>query len=92
MGLLSYLIATPEHLVLAGNMCETASQIRGQCLHTSTGWGWPVAFIVDNLDISVINHPGEEDHFSPGFLAVDILFYFAVLTLLSELSIRFRRR
>jgi hypothetical protein len=46
---------------------------------------------VDNPDVSVVDHPGEQDHISPGFLLVDILLYFAVLTILPTLLARLRR-
>lgn len=86
LGIASGAVHSPNHISLAGNLCDPSFQIGGKCINLVTGWGWPTAFITDNAAVSVLGSVGTDDSFHLGNLLVNILFYYGVLSVAVGLS------
>ena len=81
LGIASGAVHSPNHISLAGNLCDPSFQIGGKCINLVTGWGWPIAFITDSAAVSVVGRVDPDASFSLGHLLVNILFYYGVLSL-----------
>lgn len=92
LGIASGAVHSPNHISLAGNLCDPSFQIGGKCINLVTGWGWPTAFITDNAAVSVIGSLGPDDSFNLGNLLVNILFYYGVLCVAVGLGKQTRSR